>query len=79
MEKNDYECEERIAIRVDSGMPESSAIALTDAENQSKSMLKRVAAMAAHQRENAPAVPLTLPTHEPVLDRKSIAAGAENE
>ena len=76
---DNYDRSERISIRVDSGMTEAAAIALTDAENQSKSMLKRVAAMAAHQRENAPAVPLTLPTHEPLLDRKSIAAGAENE
>ena len=76
---DNYDRSERISIRVESGMTEAAAIAITDAENQSKSMLKRVAAMAAHQRENAPAVPLTLPTHEPLLDRKSIAAGAENE
>ena len=72
MEDN-YERLERLAIRIDSGMPEAAAIALTDAENQSKSMLKRVSVMAENQR-NKP-TPLTMPKRDPVLDRKTIASG----
>ena len=70
---DDYERSERISIRVESGMTEAAAIALTDAENQSKGMLKRVAAMAEHQRNKL--TPLTMPKHEPVRDRKIIASG----
>ena len=70
-----YEREERVAIRIDSGMTESAAIALTDAENQSKSMFKRVAEMAKHQRDNAKPIPLTVPSREPILDGKSKGAG----
>lgn len=70
-----YDREERIAIRIDSGMTEREAVALTDAEEQSKSMFKRVAAMAKHQREHAAQTPLTVPTNPPIHDRKTIAAG----
>lgn len=67
--------EERIAIRIESGMTEAAAIALTDAESQSKSMFKRVAEMARHQREHAAPVALTVPASEPRLTAKDMAAG----
>lgn len=72
---DNYKREERIALRMDSGMTERDAVALTDAEEQSKSMFKRVAEMAKHQREHAAPVPLTVPKREPIIDRKTIAAG----
>jgi len=70
-----YDRYERIAIRCDSGMLEREAVALTDAEAQSKSMLKRVEAMAKHQREHAAPVQLTVPKSPPVLSAKDRAAG----
>lgn len=67
--------EERIAIRMDSGMTEAAAIALTDAEIQSKSMFRRVDEMAKHQRAHAAPVALTVPASEPRLTAKDMAAG----
>lgn len=71
-----YETEERVAIRqFCGGMTERAAIAMTHAENQSKSMFKRVAEMAKHQREHAAPAPLRVPTREPVTCGKDRAAG----
>lgn len=36
---------------------------------------QRISALALHQREHSAPVPLSMPTREPVLDRKSMAAG----
>jgi uncharacterized protein YoaH (UPF0181 family) len=74
-----YERDERIAIRMDSGMSEREAIALTDSEIQSKSMYKRVAALAEKQRSQKKPAQIKIPTHAPILDRKTIATGEKAE
>lgn len=70
-----YESEERVAIRMESGMTERDAIAITKAESQSKSMFKRVAEMARHQREHSAPIPLRALTREPMMTAKDRAAG----
>lgn len=72
---DNYEREERLAIRVAGGMTEREAVALTDAEAQSKSMFKRVAEIAKHLREHAAPVPLTIPKNAPIIDRKTLSTG----
>lgn len=73
-----YAREERIALRIDSHMSERHATELADAEQQSlPGLAQRIAAMAQHQREHAKPVPLHIPRHEPILDRKLLAAGSE--
>lgn len=66
-----YEHEERISIRMDSGMSESAAIAMTNADD----LLKRVSVMAQHQREHAAPSLLRAPSREPMITAKDKAAG----
>lgn len=72
-----YDREERIAIRQFCGnMSEKMAIELTDADELKPTALaQRIAKLAQHQRENARPTDLRAPLHEPVHDRKSMAAG----
>lgn len=77
MQIENYDREERIAIRqFCGGMSEKQAIELTDLDEFSlKSMVQRIENMARLQRKNARPAEIRMPRHEPVHDRKSMAAG----
>lgn len=71
-----YERDERIAIRqFDSHMPEKMAIELTDAECKKNELTQRVENLKNLKRDHARPAELKIPRHEPIIDRKSMAAG----